>query len=193
VVNHAPRDLTSSEEPTVALAATEHSLGNYRAPLTLLEYGDYQCLECEEVQPSIERIVHAFPEKLRFVYRHFPLIELHKNAELAAEAAEAAAAQGQFWPMHRLLLKNTHHLQEADLIVYAEALELDMNRFKGEMADRIYTQRVQEHRAAGKHIGVKNTPTFFLNNTVIDVSLGFDTLDIAINAAISHHPITRPS
>jgi protein-disulfide isomerase len=191
VATHVTSNPSLPEEATVALAATEHSIGNASAPLTLLEYGDYECPACAEAEPAIERLLNIFPEELRFVFRHFPLVEIHLNAELAAEAAEAAAAQGHFWEMHRLLLKKTHHLREADLVDYAEVLELDMNRFKGEMADRIYTQRVQEHRAAGKHIGIKSTPTFYLNNTFIDVSSSLRALDIAVHAALAHRKIPR--
>jgi protein-disulfide isomerase len=191
MANHESSSSLLAREPSTALSAAEHSLGNADAPFTLLEYGDYECPECAAAEPIVEKLITAFPEELRFVFRHFPLVEIHTNAQRAAEAAEAAAAQGHFWPMHRLLLKKTNHLREADLIGYAEVLELDMNRFKGEMTDRIYTQRVQEHRAAGKHTGIKATPTFFLNNTMIDVSLGLNALRTAVHAAIANRKVPR--
>ena len=108
---------------------------------------------------------------------------LHPQAELAAEAAEAAAAQGQFWPMHRRLFGQQGHLDPGALGDAAESIGLDMIRFRGEMADRIYTQRVQEHRRAGDHSGVRTTPSFFLEGVAFDVSFGFAHLVAAIQAA----------
>jgi protein-disulfide isomerase len=109
---------------------------------------------------------------------------VHPHAELAAEAAEAAAAQGQFWPMHHLLFAQAHHLTPAALMGYAQSLELDMNRFNPEMADHIYTQRVQEHRRAGERSGLRATPAFFLNGEAVDVSLGIEKLQEAVHAAL---------
>jgi protein-disulfide isomerase len=118
------------------------------------------------------------------VFRHFPLVEIHPHAELAAEAAEAAAAQGRFWPMHHLLFAQAHHLTPAALVGYAQSLGLDMNRFKAELADHIYTQRIQEHRRAGERSGLRATPTVFLDGKAVDVSFGFEKLESAVQAAL---------
>jgi protein-disulfide isomerase len=150
--------------PEAALAAVDHILGDADAKLTLLEYGDYECPACIQAEPLVQRLVAAYPGRLRLMFRHFPLMEVHPHAELAAEAAEAAAAQGQFWPIHHLLL--------------------DMNRFNPEMADHIYTQRVQEHRRAGERSGLRATPAFFLNGEAVDVSLGLEKLQEAVHAAL---------
>jgi protein-disulfide isomerase len=99
---------------------------------------------------------------------------------LGAEAAEAAAAQGRFWPMHHGLFAQAHHLTPMALVGHASALGLDMNRFNADLADRIYTQRVQEHRRAGEHSGVRTTPAFFLNGQAVDVSFGFERLVEAV-------------
>jgi protein-disulfide isomerase len=123
-------------------------------------------------------------DRYPYGYRHFPLVEVHRNAELAAEAAEAAAAQGQFWPIHHLLFAQAHHLTPAALAGYAQSLGLDMNRFNAEMGDRIYTQRIQEHRGAGECSSLRATPAFFLNGTVVDVSFGLEKLDEAVQAAL---------
>jgi protein-disulfide isomerase len=172
------------EESVAGLNATEHSQGKASALVTLLEYGDYECPACVQIEPLIRYLIHTYSENLRFVFRHFPLVEVHPHAEYAAEAAEAAAAQGQFWPMHHLLFSNLHHLEMEDLSRYAKSLGLGMNRFDGEMADRIYTQRVQEHRQAAKHSLVVTTPTFFLNDAKVDISLHSEKLDATIRAML---------
>jgi protein-disulfide isomerase len=177
-------DAAMIEMPEAALAAADHVLGDAHAKLTLLEYGDYECPACILAAPRMQHLVEAHRGRLRFVFRHFPLMEVHPNAELAAEAAEAAAAQGQFWPMHHLLFAQAHHLTPAALAGYAQSLGLDMNRFNAEMGDRIYTQRVQEHRRAGERGGLRATPAMFLNGRAVDVSLGFEKLEAAVLAAL---------
>ena len=172
------------EWPEPALAAADHATGDGHAKLTLLEYGDYECPACIRAQPRVQHLVDSHRGRMRFVFRHFPMVEVHPNAELAAEAAEAAAAQGQFWPMHHLLFAQAHHLTPAALAGYAQSLGLDMVRFNAEMADRIYTQRIQEHRRAGEHSGLRATPAFFLNGKAVDVSFGFEKLDEAVQAAL---------
>ena len=175
----------ATEIPGAALAAADHVLGNAQASVTLLEYGDYECPTCIQAEPLTQHLVDSSSDRLRLVFRHFPLVEVHPHAELAAEAAEAAAAQGRFWPMHHLLFSQTHHLALPALTGYAEAIGLDMVRFSAEMADRVYTQRVQEHRRAGQHSGLRATPSFFLNGRPVDVSFGFDKLNEAVHAALN--------
>jgi protein-disulfide isomerase len=111
-------------------------------------------------------------------------MEVHPDAELAAEAAEAAAAQGRFWPMHRLLFAQVHHLTLPALVGYAESIGLDMHRFNAEMADHIYTQRVQEHRRAAERSGSRSTPAIFLDGRPVDVSLGFGRLEALVQLAL---------
>jgi len=182
-------------EPEAASSAADHMLGEAHANLTLLEYGDYECRACIQAEPLTQHLVEAFGKRMRFVFRHFPLFEVHPQAELAAEAAEAAAAQGKFWAMHHLLFSQPHHLALPALSARAKAIGLDMIRFNAEMADRIYTQRVQEHRRAGQHSGVRATPAFFVNGTPVDVSIGFAKLEAAIHAALHappHANVKRP-
>jgi len=173
-----------------ALAAADHMLGDADARLTLVEYGDYECPACTQAEPLTRHLVKSFGKRLRFIYRHFQLMEMHPQSELAAEAAEAAAAQGEFWAMHQLLCSHPHQLDLAALATHAQSIGLDMNRFNGEMADRIYTQRIQEHRRAGERSGVHATPSFFLNGTPVDVSFGFEKLEEAIHAAVD---VTLPA
>lgn len=172
------------QDTFAALSATDHSLGDDHAALTLLEYGDYECPACIQAEPFVRHLVETSGRRLRFIFRHFPQVEVHPHAEMAAESAEAAAAQGRFWPMHHLLFEQTHHLEMPALAGYAVSIGLDMRRFNGEMADRIYLQRLQEHRRAGTHSGIRATPTFFLNGAVVDVSFGFERLQAAVHAAL---------
>jgi len=160
-------------------------LGNAHTSLTLLEYGDYQCPACIRAEPPTRKLVETFGKRLCFVFRHFPWLELHPHAELAAEAAEAAAAQGRFWEMHHLLFTPPHDLGMSTLAAHAQAIGLDMIRFNAEMADRIYTQRIQEHRRAGERSGLRTTPAFLLNGVSVDVSIGFDGLEQAIQDALN--------
>lgn len=184
---------TEPEAAEAALSAADHMLGNTHAGLTLLEYGDYECTACIQAEPLTRHLVDAFGDRLRFVFRHYPLVEVHPHAELAAEAAEAAAAQGQFWAMHHLLFSPPHHLKMSALTAHAQAIGLDMIRFHAEMADRIYTQRVQEHRRAGERSNVRATPTFILNGIHVDVSFGFEKLEEAIHMALHATANTSPT
>lgn len=179
-------DTTAADTDHIeGLTAADHSLGQEDAPITLLEYGDYECPACATAAPVVRQLVERFGPQLRFVFRHMPLIELHPHAELAAEATEAAAAQGKFWEMHDLLFAAPHHLSLPNLTQHAQTLGLDMIRFHAEMADHIYTQRVQEHRRAAALNGVHTTPTFFLNGRRVDLSHGLDTLTATAHAAVA--------
>ena len=170
--------------PMAGLLAADHRTGAERAALTLLEYGDYECPSCREAAPVARHLVDAFGDRLTFIFRHFPLVEVHPHAELAAEAAEAAAAQHKFWPMHHLLFEQAPHLALPVLTRHAQTIGLDMLRFNAEMADRIYTQRVQEHRRSGEQIGLRGSPSFFLNGQHVDVSFGLEHLEQAVRAAL---------
>jgi protein-disulfide isomerase len=171
-------------QPEAALAAADHAQGDEDASVVLLEYGDYECPHCIAAEPLVQGLIAASGPRLRFVFRHLPLLELHPRAELAAEAAEAAAAQGRFWAMHHLMLAQPHHLDLPTLTGHAASIGLDMSRFNAEMADRIYTQRVQEHRQAAEQSDVRTTPTYLLNGRKIDVSSGFAVLAQAVQAAL---------
>jgi protein-disulfide isomerase len=166
-----------------ALLASDHSTGSAGASLLLLEYGDYECPSCSEAEPVTRHLIEAFGTKLRFVFRHFPLVE-HPHAELAAEAAEAAAAQDKFWTMHHLLFCHWQHLEPDALTRYAGMAGLDMHRFGTAMAERTYRPRVQAHRRSGEEIGLHGSPSFFLNGKIVDVSFGLEHLEHAVRAAL---------
>jgi protein-disulfide isomerase len=173
--------------PALALPLADHMLGSAHTTVTLLEYGDYECPFCIRAEPLTQALIEASGPRLRFVFRHLPLMQLHAHAELAAEAAEAAAAQGYFWAMHHLIFTQARHLDLPVLASCAQSIGLDMNRFNAEMADRVYTQRVHEHRQAAEQDKVHTTPSYLLNGLVIDVSQGFDRLDRAVAAALKGH------
>ena len=178
-----PNSNAAAPNYEAGLSAADHSVGLDNAPITLLEYGDYECPACAKAAPVVRQITERFGSQLRLVFRHLPLMALHPHAELAAEAAEAAAAQGKFWEMHYLLFASPKHLSLPNLTQHAQAIGLDMTRFHAEMADHIYTQRVQEHRRAAALSGVETTPTFILNGQRIDLSHGLDALEAAAHAA----------
>lgn len=169
---------------TVPIGPTDHVVGPAHAPVSLVEYSDLECPHCKQAAPVVKLLLHKFPEQLQFAFRHFPLEGVHAHAELAAEAAECAGAQGQFWQMHDLLFDNQPRLQRKHLVAYAEKLELDMARFTSELDDHIYLQRVREHLASGNSSGVRATPTFFVNGQIQDVSYGLNQLVEAVKARV---------
>ena len=164
--------------------AVEHIQGPASAGVTLLEYGDFQCPSCGQAHAAMKIMLAHFGQQLRFVYRHNPQRQAHPDAELAAEAAEAAAAQGRFWPYYDLLFEHQQHLKEKHLLDYARQLDLDMARFQNEMRDHVYLQRVQEHMQSGEHLGLRSTPAFYVNGMFTDVSFGLQHLHEAIDKAL---------
>jgi len=153
-------------EPTLTLPVDgdrDHIQGPDVAPVTLVEYGDYQCPYCGAAYPIIKNVQSRMGNRLRFVFRNFPISTSHPDAELAAEAAEAAAAQGRFWEMHDLLYENQARLGDDALHAYAERLGVDLNRFDGDLSGHAYAERVHEDFMSGVRSGVNGTPTFFVN------------------------------
>lgn len=162
----------------------DHTLGSEHAPVTLIEYGDFECPICKVAVQTPKLLLERFPNRLRFIYRHFPLEEAHPHALMAAEAAEAAAAQGKFWPMHDLLFDHQAHLKSEDLRRYAAQAGLDLARYVAEMDDHIYLQRVREHAEGGRRSHIRATPTFFVDGIVQDISFGMKALHDAVAAAV---------
>ena len=162
----------------------DHSMGPLDALVAVVEYGDFECPNCKQAAPVVKLILHRFAGRLRFVYRHFPLEEVHPHALQAAEAAECAGAQGRFWQMHDLLFDNQAHLQRNQLKNYAERLQLDMGRYAADMKDRTYLQRIREHQHGGRDSGVRSTPTFLVNGNLHDVSFGLVRLVQAVETLL---------
>jgi len=171
-------------ELAVAVNSSDHNLGASHAPVTVVEYGDFECPNCKQAAPAVKLLLERFPGRVRRVWRHFPLEEVHPHALHAALAAEAAAGQDKFWPMHDLLFENPHHLKLPQLRDYAQRLELDMVRYDADMADTVYLQRVREDIEGGRASGVRGTPTFFLNGAVQDVSFGLQRLFEKVQAEL---------
>jgi protein-disulfide isomerase len=140
----------------------DHTLGRASAPVTLAEYGDYECPFCGAAHRNVREVLRLGGDSIRFAYRHFPL-SIHPHAELAAEAAEAAGAQGRFWQMHDVLFTNQQALSPADLLTYAAAIRLDIADFTADLEQHRYTSVVREHFLSGLRSGVNGTPTFFVN------------------------------
>jgi len=175
---HQQRDLI------VPVTAIDHQLGPDHAPVTVVEYADFECPTCKQAAPSMKLLLQHFPEQVRIVFRHFPLEDVHPHSLAAAEAAEVAAAQGKFWEMHDLLFANQLHLKASNLHAYAEQLQLDMARYTAEMDDEIYRQRVREHLDSGRRSGVRGTPGIFVNGVIHDVSAGMQSLFDKVTAAL---------
>lgn len=171
-------------ELAVPVVAVDHILGVFHAPVTVVEYGDFECPDCKQAAPGVKLLLQRFPGRVRLVYRHFPLDEVHPHALKAALAAEAAAGQGKFWPMHDLLFDNQRHLKPAQLRSYAERLELNMMRYDAEMAEERYLQRVREQIEGGERSGVRATPTFYVNGFIQDVSFGLQALFEKVEAGL---------
>lgn len=165
----------------------DHVLGLPDAPVTLVEYGDYQCPFCGRALPIVKSVLHRLGRRVRFAFRHFPLAEMHPQAFRAAEAAEAAGAQGKFWPMHDMLFEHQHALGDADLLSYAEYLGLDLQRFIAELADGTHEAKIRSDFMSGVRSGVNGTPTFFINGIRYDGSWDADTLTEALLAAATVH------
>jgi protein-disulfide isomerase len=166
------------------VSAVDHLLGPPHAPVTIVEYGDFECPNCKQAAPAVKLLLAHFTERVRFVYRHFPVEEVHPRALAAAEAAECAGAQGKFWQMHDLLFDNQRHLKPQQLLGYAESLELDMTRFRADTDSHLYLQRIREHQQSGRDSGVQGTPAFFVNGRIQDVSFAMQELFDAVEKAL---------
>ena len=153
---------TDGQQLATPVGDRDHAVGPADAPITLLEYVDFECPFCAMALPAVREVRRRLGDRLRFVVRHFPRPE-HPHARRAAEAAEAAAAQGRFWEMHDLLLEHQQALEEPDLVEYAARVDLDVERFRRELAEDAYHDRVQEDVLSAIHSGARGTPPFFIN------------------------------
>jgi protein-disulfide isomerase len=145
------------------VSAQDHVWGPINAAVTLVQYGDYQCPRCGLVYPLMLNLLDRLGDRLCFVFRHFPRAELYPHAQHAAEAAEAAASQGRFWPMHDCLYTRQQALGNGYLVEYAAELGLNVRQFLREVTGDRHVERVQADIASGRASGVVDTPTFFIN------------------------------
>jgi protein-disulfide isomerase len=163
----------------------DHVRGRADAPVTLVEYGDFQCPYCGEAYPVVQALQERFGDQLRFVFRHMPLPDLHPRAPFAAEAAEAASAQDRFWEMHDRLFEHRHELDDSDLREHADAIGVaDSERFDAELRDGVHAARVEEDYRSGAASGVPSTPRFFVNGIIHLGSASYGELAEAIDAEL---------
>ena len=182
--------LLGGAAPLVDLAydvdpARDHIRGPLDAPVTVVEYGDFECPFCGRAEPEVRELLRDFSD-VRYVWRHLPLSDVHLHAEPAAEAAEAAAAQDAFWPMHDLLLAHQDALETADLVGYAERLGLDVERFADDLDACLRAERIAEDVEGADLSGVTGTPTFFINGRRHYGPYDIASLSAAVRAAEAH-------
>jgi protein-disulfide isomerase len=157
------KPITEVERLAVPVSKRDHIQGHLSAPLTLVEYGDYECPYCGQAYLVVKAIQETLGDRLRFVFRNFPLTQIHPHAEHAAEAAEAAGVRDAFWPMHDVLFENQDALEDEDLAEHAAALGLDEPQVLAEIQSGVHAKRVRDDFMSGVKSGVNGTPTFFIN------------------------------
>jgi len=148
--------------------------GSEKAKITLVEYGDYQCPYCGQAYPIVKKIQEKLGADLRFVFRNFPLAEMHPHAMNSAESAISAGEQGKFWQMHDSLYEHQNALDDKHLVQYAEELGLDTSKFKNDLQNHTHSSRIEEDFLSGVRSGVNGTPTFFINGIRHDGSFEFE-------------------
>jgi protein-disulfide isomerase len=162
----------------------DHIQGRTSAPVTLIEYGDYECPYCGQAYPIIKEVQKQLGNKLRFVFRNFPLTEIHPHAQHAAEAAAAAAVQNRFWEMHDYIYEHQQALDDKHLGKYADNLGLNLAKFNNEMSSHVHAGRIREDFLSGIHSGVNGTPTFYINGIRYNDSWDLETLLEGLRSAI---------
>ena|ERR1051325_2729261 len=169
---------------SVPVGPDDRALGPVDASVTLVEYGRYDCPHCLQSLSIVENLIERFGAQLRFVYRHYPIEGPHSESERAAQAAEAAGAQGKFWQMHAHLLQNQESLDDASLLAHATMLGLDIQEFSADLDSGAFEERVRRQFESGRDSGVHSTPTFFVNGIRHDDYWDIDTLSEAIESAL---------
>lgn len=170
-----PSPNANSEKPTVfsqkaLIGENSWSTGSESAKVSVVEFGDYQCPTCKNYEPIVSKLQTEYKEKLFFVYRHFPLIQIHEFALTAASAAEAAGNQGKFWEYHKKLYEISPNLSKDNLLKIAKDLNLDMAKFEADMDSDASRQKVLDDLSAGTKLKVSGTPTFFINGKPYSLS-----------------------
>ncbi len=168
----------------LSISDDDHLRGSRNAAVTLIEYADFQCPFCARAHAALTELQQRHGERLALVYRHLPLADLHPSAELAAQAAEAAGAQGKFWEMHDTLFANQARLDADALSPLAASLELDVDRFDDEVESARYRDRVDGHAEQARALGAHRTPSFFINGERYQGDSDHDSLSAAIDKAL---------
>lgn len=175
------------------LTPLDHRMGDDDAPVVLVEYGDYQCPFCAAAQPVVRELMRDFGQDLALVFRHFPLTEVHPQAEVAAESAEFAGAHGAFWGMHEALFANQPRLSLPVIFALGGALNLSQAELRDALTARTYADKVRTDFIGGVRSGVNGTPSFFVNGLRHDGAHTFSALALAINAARLVNPPEQTS
>lgn len=164
------------------VTATDHCRGAQRPSITVIEYADFESPSCRAAEAAVRSILASHPSSVQLVFRHFPLEPVHPMALMAAEASEAAAAQGMFWEMHDALMRRDAPLERVALDSAAQELSLDMALFRSALNDEIYRQRIREQQDGAIRSHLRESPGFFVNGKVCDVSGGIHSLVDTIDA-----------
>lgn len=181
----SPAPTSTKADPKILVKSSSNKFGNVGSKVTLVEFGDFQCPACALSYPIVKEIKTAYKDRIQFVFRNFPLPS-HANALVAAQAAEAAGAQGKYWEMHDMLYENQSEwaLDASPLEIfvgYAKELELDTDKFKEEVQSSKYASKIQEDLLDGRSLGVNSTPTFYLNNEKIVGVVSYEDLKYKID------------
>ena len=164
----------------------DHVRGSINAPITIVEYGDYECPYTGGAYPVVKEIMKQFDERIYFVFRNFPLNDIHPHAQHAAESAEAAAAQGKFWQMHDYLFEHQKALDDSHILEYAQKVGLeDIRKFKDEVSRHVYAPLIEESLKGGIDSGVEGTPTFFINGVRYEDSFDLKTFSKTLQKYLS--------
>ena len=153
---------------TVKVTPTDHVQGSANAPIVLVEYGDYQCPYCGQAYYIVKNLQKKLGDKLQFVFRNFPLVDLHPNAYHAALAAETAAIEDKFWEMHDILFENQRHLDDASLLSYIEKIGLNVAKFEKNFGSEAVGKKIEDDLESGQKAGVEGTPYFFVNGKLFE-------------------------
>ena len=184
----ATSDLTSPTD------AHDHVEGPVDAPVTVVEYADFECLHCARANPILKQLRSEIPDAFRLVFRHFPIVADRPRSAAAARAAVAAGRQGRFWEMHDRLFEHQAHLHPDAFQLHAEDLGLDLDRFDHDMEDPAVAARIQRDLDSGVASGVRGTPTFFINGVRYGAAWDLDALRKAIlTAVVTARPLNTPT
>ena len=175
--------MTQGRHLVVPVSERDHSQGPATAAVMLVQYGDYECPYTRQTTNVVRAIQQQLGDQLCFVYRNFPLTEIHPHALHAALAAEAAAEQGKFWQMHDYIFHHQHTLEDTDLAHFAEAVGLDLQQYARALGDQRSLGRIEEDVESGERSGVQGTSTFFINGILYGGSWEHDALLAALQAA----------
>jgi protein-disulfide isomerase len=183
---------STAPPPVIIQTQGAPSLGPDSAPVTIVEFGDFQCPFCAQGAQALRRLVRVYPDRVRWVFKHFPLRSLHPGAALAHEAAIVAQEQGKFWEMHELIFQNQSRVKYSDLVGYAQEIGLDMAAFKDALETRRLRHRVIRDMEEARVLGVFATPTYYVNGTRYMGARTTSELRILVDSIARRPVITQP-